>query len=170
MIILDVGCGNRKYSQEAIGIDKIKTPCTDVVCDFEESRLPFEDKYADMITARHVIEHTDDLHLLRECRRVLKDTGTLHIETPNAYYLPVILRFALKNRYANHNDHIHCYGIVELRQLLDKVGFKIYKIEYGKILINNTPRNIYDRIAETMFNHLQCQIAVWCTKIIPRHP
>ena len=45
--VLDVGCGMRKYKgkegQRVIGIDKVKTPCVDIVYDIDKG-LPFKDK------------------------------------------------------------------------------------------------------------------------------
>lgn len=48
----------------------------------EDARFP--DSYFDYIQIRNVLEHVaDPMALLRECRRVLKETGTLHLFVPN---------------------------------------------------------------------------------------
>jgi SAM-dependent methyltransferase len=49
-------------------------------------RLPFDEGRFDYIVAEHIIEHVpyeSALHMLNECRRVLKGKGVLRISTPD---------------------------------------------------------------------------------------
>src|SRR3990167_1835089 len=50
--VLDVGCGMRKYKgkegQRVIGIDKVKTPCVDIVYDIDKG-IPVPDSFVDMV-------------------------------------------------------------------------------------------------------------------------
>lgn len=82
--IIDVGCGNNKIKKEgAIGVDILKIPGVDVVCDFSKG-LPFEDGSVDEIHCYHVLEH---LHkpevLLNEFYRVGKNGSLVYIRTPH---------------------------------------------------------------------------------------
>src|SRR5215470_7877674 len=94
--ILDVGCGTGANANAfarlgpIVGIDTsmealhfcqergIKTLSLSPVED-----LPFTHGAFDIVTALDVLEHTDDdLHALREIRRVIKDQGALLITVP----------------------------------------------------------------------------------------
>lgn len=49
-------------------------------------RFPFDDSTFDYIHTEHMIEHIswqDALRMLKECRRILKSTGTLRVATPD---------------------------------------------------------------------------------------
>ena len=49
-----------------------------------QEEAKFADGYFDAITRNHVIEHAPDpIHVLEECRRVLKPNGRLAVVTPN---------------------------------------------------------------------------------------
>lgn len=103
LTILDLGCGEGEWLEllqnngySAYGIDnnervvekvhsqhpKLKVILSDAFNHLES----LSDDSVDLITMFHMIEHMDVLNgmrLLRECRRVLKYTGMLIIETPN---------------------------------------------------------------------------------------
>ena len=56
----------------------------EVTRDIEKEYLPFNSCSVDHIDAESVLEHVVELwHVLDECHRVLKEDGTLFIETPN---------------------------------------------------------------------------------------
>ncbi len=89
MKILDLGCGDRKMKagrrDEVVGLDKVKTPSTDVVFDIDSRRpLPFKSSSFGMVYANHVFEHINDVvFLLEELHRILKPGGKLVINTPH---------------------------------------------------------------------------------------
>jgi ubiquinone/menaquinone biosynthesis C-methylase UbiE len=81
-VVLDVGCGENKVAG-AIGIDMRPCRGVDLVCKFDEG-LPFMDKSADKIWCTHVLEHMENLEsILMEFKRILKDSGTIHIVVPH---------------------------------------------------------------------------------------
>lgn len=83
MVIIDVGCGGNKV-HGALGVDRLKLPGVDVVCDFESSPLPFAANSVDVIHTRHTLEHLADLErILREFIRVLKPNGRLVVTVPH---------------------------------------------------------------------------------------
>jgi len=94
--IVDVGCRSRDVEKALqgrsgftyIGVDI--EPNAEVVADLGE-KLPFDDDFADVVTALDVLEHTDDIHRAfgELCRVASK---YVVITLPNAYELGVRLR------------------------------------------------------------------------------
>lgn len=81
--IVDIGCGNRKQIDGAIGVDYHRLPAVDVVAHLERG-LPFADDSIDQVYAIHFLEHvTDLLHVMNEVHRVLKPDGMLHAMVPH---------------------------------------------------------------------------------------
>lgn len=81
-MILDLGCGKSKKNG-AIGIDFIKMPGVDVVCDLNKG-LPLPDNSVDGIYASHILEHLDDfMFAMKEIWRVLKKNGWVKIWVPH---------------------------------------------------------------------------------------
>jgi len=79
---LHIGCGGA-ILPGWINIDLESAPGVDLVLDVREG-LPFDS--ADYIFAEHFIEHLSfhaGLNFIRECRRLLTDTGVLRLSTPN---------------------------------------------------------------------------------------
>ncbi|MBD3155406.1 MAG: methyltransferase domain-containing protein, partial [Candidatus Aenigmarchaeota archaeon] len=61
-ILLDLGCGNLKYQSEeykVIGLDLSEGEEVDVTHDLTEEKLPFKDKYFDVVRASHILEHIE---------------------------------------------------------------------------------------------------------------
>ena len=83
---LNVGCGNQK-KPGWIGIDKVKTPATNLVRDLARG-LPFEDSSVDEIYCDNVLEHIgppeDFIFVLNEFHRVLKPGSVATIIVPDA--------------------------------------------------------------------------------------
>lgn len=97
-LLLDVGCGNgsfldqmRSLGWEVAGVEPdgeaVSVALERYGLDVFEGSLEeagFPEGHFDAITANHVIEHVQDpIGLLKECRRVLKQGGTLVVSTPN---------------------------------------------------------------------------------------
>lgn len=81
--VLDVGCGNRKQVDRAIGVDCHRLAAVDVVARLERG-LPFAEDALDRVYAIHFLEHVDDLlRVMNEIHRVLKPDGVLHVMVPN---------------------------------------------------------------------------------------
>ena len=81
-MILDLGCGENKR-KGTIGVDIIKMPGVDVVCDLNK-KLPFEDNSVDGIYASHLLEHLDDFtKTMSEIWRVLKPGAWVEIWVPH---------------------------------------------------------------------------------------
>jgi len=156
-LILDVGCGFG-YGSTML-LQMCAQACTVVAIDTSNTALsyakrkysgptyiradaqafPFKDMSFDSVVALEVIEHVDnDIHLLMEVHRVLRDEGILILSTPNTNHLTNRLRNALfkkelPRRKPKNPYHKHEYTPKELASLLESVGFTIEK-KWGQIL------------------------------------
>jgi len=84
VVIIDIGCGERKHPNATVGVDILPLPGVDHVCDFEKDPLPFATGSVDAVYSSHTLEHVRNLeHLLREIIRVLKPGGIAHIVVPH---------------------------------------------------------------------------------------
>lgn len=143
---LDVGCGG----SEKFKIHKVRG---DINCDIlkpvykipnfvlcDAHHLPFKDEMFDQVTMFDVIEHLQSpFNALKEAWRVLKPGGILLLGTPNALYLPKIVRSAIKGYYSPYKDHIQTWGKPELENLLSNVGFNPITVKYKTYLDDKKP-------------------------------
>lgn len=100
----------------------------------DKAKIPFKDKFFDMIIAGEIIEHIYDTdYFLQELKRILKPCGYLLISTPNVASLGRRLWLLLgKNPIIelSPNDkesvgHIRYFTFETLKGLLEKYGLKI---------------------------------------------
>jgi len=86
-IILDLGSGNTQYYMKEgipIRVDIDPNVKPDVIADVRS--LPFNDCYADIVVASHILEHfsfRETISVLKEWIRVLKIDGELRLFIPN---------------------------------------------------------------------------------------
>lgn len=79
---LNLGCGYRGIDGY-VGIDCIKTECTDIVHDLEDYPWPFDDNSVQEALIIHFLEHIGDLNaFMDELYRVMKDGGIVGVEGP----------------------------------------------------------------------------------------
>jgi SAM-dependent methyltransferase len=79
--VINLGCGYNKLIG-AVNVDLYGEP--DVRWDLEQTPLPFEDASADLIIMHHVLEHVKNWWpLVKDCARVLREGGDLHIYVPD---------------------------------------------------------------------------------------
>lgn len=116
--------------------------------------IKFEDNSFDFILCLSVIEHVvNDKKAICELFRVLKHGGYAIIEVPINYDLKETVEFLTKNEKIHHNKDLHVreYG-PDFIDLLKKIGFKIYIINFKKELpinkinfygLMNCEENIY---------------------------
>jgi len=83
-MILNIGCG-RKPVEGAINHDLIKHgDYVDVIHDLNEYPWPWDDETADVIYAKDVLEHLNNLiKSLEECWRILRMGGKLRLSMPH---------------------------------------------------------------------------------------
>jgi predicted SAM-dependent methyltransferase len=97
---LDIGCGRLNKAKIAIyqrylgsdydpkqyiGVDIVKLPGVDKVCDITK-KLPFKNKSVDEIICIHTLEHVRNLiPVMKEFHRILKPNGILRIWVPHCF-------------------------------------------------------------------------------------
>lgn len=85
LIKLDIGCGPNKKAPDFTGVDSIKFPGVDVVCDLRQ-RWPFEDNSVSEAHSSHCLEHFESMervHFINELWRVLVPGGKATIIVPH---------------------------------------------------------------------------------------
>jgi ubiquinone/menaquinone biosynthesis C-methylase UbiE len=137
--IIDVACGNGEWSgvlgsmlgnAQVVGVDLDERLIDYAKTHFQTERvafvradalkLPFPDKSFDSVVSFHTIEHfneTDQVKLLRELSRVLRDYGVLVIATPDRDV------WSLQGIAGIQEDHIRELNQKEFRSILRDCGF-----------------------------------------------
>lgn len=79
---LELGCGRNKR-EGFFGIDILEAPCVDLVMDYENNPLPFENDSIDYVYSSHSFEHiTRHPQVFRELLRICRHDATMEIWTP----------------------------------------------------------------------------------------
>ena len=109
-----------EYARRELGLD---------VRQGELSDVGFPESYFDYVQIRNVLEHvTDPMRLLRECRRVLKPRGTLHLFVPNGTVDSLdLIRFSREEgRPAlSKSGHVFFFPERTLLRMFDETGFAL---------------------------------------------
>lgn len=142
---LDVGCGQNKRA--SLGIDILKTPSVDIVCDAHY--LPFINRIFKRCYLYSVLQHVEDPpQVLNEINRVL-DNGILELTVPtDSRTLSSIITHFLSFKFSEllkaymrlkRGTVKHSYCEASLKTLLLHCGFKILAFQkpsvpwiYGK--------------------------------------
>jgi SAM-dependent methyltransferase len=138
--VLDVGCGAgnmihhlSRYGS-VVGVDNNPKPLAVAlergydVRQGTAEQLPVDEESFDMISLLDTIEHCDDdMAVLRECYRVCAPGGHLAITVPALMWL------------WSHNDvlnaHKRRYTARELREKLQRVGFRVRRMTYNNFAL-----------------------------------
>ena len=146
--ILDIGCGtipffllNTKFT-EKYGIDPtvnasnysgIRVANFDIE---EDTTLPFQDNFFDVVTMLAVFEHIEQDKLpgtLKEIKRVLKPGGSFVMTTPCPWsdkLLRLMAKLGLVSK-VGIDEHKGAYGHQSIISYLEKVGFQKNNIKAG---------------------------------------
>lgn len=135
-MILDLGSGgSEKYRRHKVrgdvNVDILKPTYkipNFVLCDAHF--LPFKDGLFDEVMMFDIVEHLNSpSEAIKEAYRVIQKKGKLQIGTPNALYLPKIIRASFSGTYSPYKDHIATWGLPELQNLLLRCGFSNSEIK-----------------------------------------
>jgi SAM-dependent methyltransferase len=138
--VLDIGCGAgnmfhhlARYGS-VVGMDNNAKPLAVAqkrgydVREGTAEALPFDEEAFDLISLLDTVEHCDDdIAVLRECYRVCVSGGHLVITVPALMWL------------WSHNDilnaHKRRYTARELREKLNRIGFRVRRMTYNNFLL-----------------------------------
>jgi SAM-dependent methyltransferase len=157
VVILELGCGDRKRDESWVGIDALDRPGVDIVGDVYEILGVIGDASVDEVHTFHFLEHLSGLsELLAELGRVLKPAGVLEIVVPhfsNPYY---------------YSDYTHrkFFGLYSLSYLaedrvlrrrvpryVDEVDFELTRVD---LVFKSSPpfygRHVIKKIVGFFFN------------------
>jgi SAM-dependent methyltransferase len=134
--VLDVGCGDGRFLdliRQAFG-DSVETHGIDfdpdAVATIEQA--DYADNSFDLIYISHVIEHlASPRQFLGISRRLLRDGGAIHVETPNAACAEARL---FRRRYwggYHFPRHWHLFTPETLSRLAADCGFGVEQLRYG---------------------------------------
>ncbi len=154
--LLDVGCGDGEYDyylhnkfKTIVGVDinnnellfakRNKLENTNYVLS-EGAKLPFSDETFDKVICIDVLEHVaNDKELISEIYRVLEKRGSLLLSVANKNYPWTYdpINYFLGLFFKRHVPigiwgfgHLRIYDIKQIKEMLEKEGFKIEKEEY----------------------------------------
>lgn len=101
-ISLELGCGNRKRHEDAVGIDMLEYDSVDIQGDVYEVLKKIPDNRISAIYSYHFFEHVIDVkELVREVSRVLADKGL---------FIVVVPHFSNPYFYSDHT-HLNHFGL-----------------------------------------------------------
>ncbi len=152
--VLDIGCGDgtlllhfKEKGWDTYGVD-ISGPAHRLTrdklkqnifnCELKDCHFP--DRYFDVITLNHVLEHVMNPNdELREIYRILKNDGILFLSVPNIDSF----QFKISKEHWFHLDlprHIYHYSLISIKDLLEKNKFIIIEVRYPLL---NFPLDIF---------------------------
>ncbi len=86
----------------------------------------FDDESFDCLVSAEVLEHVPSpYNTLREYNRVLKDSGTLIITTPNSHYLARVIYPFSWTKYEIVARHINSFDLTQWNVLFHLTGFEM---------------------------------------------
>ena len=125
-INVDLGCGDKGFTEYLKTIDIISYPYDFPSFDMEKDQLEHKDHSVDFITMNAVIEHINNPdNIFKEINRVLKINGLVFVRTPN-------WQMDYKNFY-NDPTHVKPYTPKSLKQTFEFYNLNTIFIEPGLI-------------------------------------
>ena len=85
---IDIGCGDHKRVG-FVGIDAVKGPNSDIICDIAMERWPIENDSVDYVLSSHCLEHISKdqlIHVFQEISRVSRDGAVVEFWLPHAFH------------------------------------------------------------------------------------
>jgi len=143
--ILDIGCGNGSFllNMRKNGWEVYGNEICHNACDFVRDELSLTnvysghllsidlpEKYFDVITLSHVLEHLEKpRENLIKINRLLKDDGILIIECPD---FSSIHRYIFKDKWQALElpQHLYQFTVKTLKRTLNLSGFEVYKKDF----------------------------------------
>jgi SAM-dependent methyltransferase len=146
---LNLGCGD-DIRKGWVNLDRVGLPGVDVVHHLEQLPLPFEANRFETIVCQNVLEHLDYIPLLRECHRILKPHGELHIQVPH---------FTSRNNY-DDPTHIRRFSLstfaffVKAHRRNYYFDFEFSEIKRVRLEFEKSKWLMYNHVVERLFPFL----------------
>lgn len=159
--ILDLGCGTSKHPN-SIGADISLNSQADIICDLNYVMYPFKDECFDMVVAKQVFEHVNDVErVLKEVYRICKNKSKVIIEVPHfscyhSYGDPTHRRgFSF---FSFDKIGLRCGFKILVKEITFHKSFRKYKVNF---FANKFPLN-YERFWAFIFpcEHLHFELEV----------
>ncbi|MEZ5082127.1 MAG: methyltransferase domain-containing protein [Bacteroidales bacterium] len=174
-VVVELGCGQHKHIQEAIGVDILDNENVDIIADVNQGLGFFQDNSIDLIYSSHFLEHVQDLgFVLKEIHRVLKPGGKVTGLVPhfsNPYYYSDYTHITPFGLYSFSYFSKNHYFKRKVPVFYNELDFKINSIKvifYSPFRFLNIFRKIYTIIFNSSLLLLEWYEAFWC-KILPAH-
>lgn len=161
---IDLGCGISKRDSESIGVDIVKLPGVDIVCDIENG-LPFKDNEIDEIYTRHFLEHIDNFFfVMQEVYRIIKPEGRViikvpHFASPTNYSDPTHKRFFGLYSFQCFDPKSAKYNYHQVGEAKFKMESVYYSFHYGTL----------SKLFELVFNKIQARYERYLCYIFPAY-
>jgi 2-polyprenyl-3-methyl-5-hydroxy-6-metoxy-1,4-benzoquinol methylase len=150
-VVLDLGASKITLTEKArakkiITLDVSDEKKMTIKCDLNVDKIPLKDNSIDIILAGELIEHIPHtLFFLSECKRVLKNDGSLILSTPNICSLVDRIKMlfgaipgqcARYNRQGkdDYNMHVRDFNLKEIILALELAGLKLIKAKSNGII------------------------------------
>ena len=131
--ILNVGCGS-DFTVGTDFVDLYPTRKEVKKVDFSKDKLPYPSQTFDEVYMSRVLENVyDPVHLLAECRRVLKKGGKLIVRASNAGFIGWATNAAYgawDGRSGKEERVYMLYTSNSLKNVLEKAGFRKVNVSY----------------------------------------
>jgi SAM-dependent methyltransferase len=103
---------------------------------FDITNIKQENQKFNLIICYHILEHIiDDKKAMSELFRILKDNGTIYIQTPlkegDIYEDYTITSEKERIKHFGQFDHVRIYSISGLKKRLEDSGFKVFVNTFG---------------------------------------
>lgn len=172
--VLDVGCGPGQLGAElkargvrrVVGIElnpsaaRVAADRLDEVLtlNVETDEVPYADGSFDYIVYGDVVEHlVDPWSVLRAHRRLLRETGSVIISTPNIGYWPVIAdllrgRWEYRDHGTMDGTHLRFFTRKGLQQLCEQAGYQVARID--TTVPPRSKAGLFNRLTGKRLEHL----------------
>jgi ubiquinone/menaquinone biosynthesis C-methylase UbiE len=139
---LDIGCGQNK-KEGFIGLDCLRMPGVDIVCDINKDKIPLEDSSIDEIYSMHFLEHVDNvLSTMEEIWRISKSGAKITIAVP--YFTSVgAFRDPTHQHFFVYDTFDHFTNSKNVPSFYSAAKFKIIK---KRMLFYPANSNFYGKI------------------------
>jgi len=149
-MILDLGCGKSKFPN-AVGIDIMDGPCTDIVHDLNVFPYPVETNSVECVICNDIIEHLDNIiKVMGEIHRVCKNNANIYIRCPycsgRQLWCDITHRRGMQSNSFDHFTSKYCrerYGYTTARYNLVSVRLEREMYHwYDKLILKWINKNI----------------------------